>query len=184
MTTREHNGRVKKREKVSGARTAQTTHDPSGSVLPAPGFRPPLSRPPAPPPPGLLVLPRHHQGAQQQPRTSAPLPSSWMALPSPTHRLAPLTSALCSNNTAPQVFLDHLVSATSSLSPHSPYFSSSALFICRAHLTSVHLGVFVDGPTTPSLESHPLESRNTIFVTAVCQGLKVLTYSKCSVIVC
>lgn len=136
------------------------------------------------PAPGLLVLPRHHQGAQQQPRTSAPLPSSWMALPSPTHRLAPLTSALCSNNTAPQVFLDHLVSATSSLSPHSPYFSSSALFICRTHLTSVHLGVFVDGPTTPSLESHPLESRNTIFVTAVCQGLKVLTYSKCSVIVC
>ena len=45
MTTREHNGRVKKREKVSGARIAQTTHDPSGSVLPAPGFRPPLSRP-------------------------------------------------------------------------------------------------------------------------------------------
>ena len=114
-----------------------------------------LSPAPPPPAPGLLVLPRHHQGAQQQPRTSAPLPSSWMALPSPTHRLTPLTSALFSNNTAPQVFLDHLVSATSSLSPHSPYFSSSALFICRAHLTSVHLGVFVDGPTPPARKSSP-----------------------------
>ena len=86
---------------------------------------------------------------------SAPLPSSWMSLPSPTHRLAPLTSVLCSNNTIPQVFLDHLVSATSSLSPHSPYFSSSALFFCRAHLTSVHLGVFVDGPTLPPAPPTP-----------------------------
>lgn len=120
---------------------------------------------------------------QQHPRTP-PLPSSWIALPSLTHRLAPLTSGLCSNNTIPQVFLDHLVSATSLFSPHSPYFSSSALFSCRAHLTSVHLGVFVDSLSPTSLESHPLESRNTIFVTAVSQGLKVLTYSKYSVIVC
>ena len=48
--------------------------------------------------------------------------------------------SLCSSNTIPQVFPDHLVSATSSLPPHSPCFSSSALFFCRAHLMSEHLG--------------------------------------------
>ena len=125
-----------------------------GPSLPAPGFQPPFSRPP-PPPPTSLLSPGTTRELQQHPRTSAPLPSSWMSLPSPTHRLAPLTSVLCSNNTIPQVFLDHLVSATSSLSPHSPYFSSSALFFCRAHLTSVHLGVFVDGPTLPPAPPTP-----------------------------
>lgn len=49
---------------------------------------------------------------------------------------SPLPLGLCSNNTITQVFLEHLVSTSSSPSPHSPYCTSSALSFCIVFTTT------------------------------------------------